>query len=571
MLGERYFATRRRVSEWMADIAALAAETGTDLAGALPPAGCAQDLGPPFLCIVCGEVNAGKSTFLNGLFGHDLCSVNRLPETKQIIHYRFGEPAREVAAAKLLHERYRPLACLRDFNLVDTPGTNAPGTEWQPLLEPFVAAAELICVVFPVSNPWGAATWNFVSRLAEDALGRLVFILQQIDQRAPADIAVILGHLRDLSLKRIGRVPPIFAVSATLACEAKRAEPPAAAMLAASGYPALEEFISRTVCNSPPRQALLHNWWAQAAAALRAVDEQLECQTRGIHSHGNLLATIEHEIDGMREHFLGRLPRHLTGVAEVFQSESVGVARLLGKRLGVIRSVYRLFVGDRTGQEMEAVIIARLQATVEAVAQADGAEVADACRRHWDDVATRVRQALGVDLGDAVQLDDTLAIARRRFVQRLGDAASQGIGNLNVRHQLGKDLLRRNVALKSFSFMTLLLLAAGATCGALALPWAPALLCGLSAAFALAGLLIGRLTRRSLIAEFHDRLLDTCGSYASTLRADYEEALRIVFQDYADSLGAIRRHLAGEKRALEPRQRRWNEVFLTLKAVEQDL
>ena len=85
------------------------------------------------------------------------------------------------------------------------------------------------------------------------------------------------------------------------------------------------------------------------------------------------------------------------------------------------------------------------------------------------------------------------------------------------------------------------------------------------------GLLIGRLTRKALIAEFHDMLLDTCGAYASTLRSDYEEALRIVFQDYADSLSAIRRHLAAEKRALEPRLRRWNEVFLTLKAIEQDL
>ncbi|MEI7955972.1 MAG: GTPase [Verrucomicrobiota bacterium] len=571
MLGERYFATRERLSELLGDIEALASETGSDLARSLPSAGLAHGLGRPFLFVVCGEVNAGKSTFFNGLFGHDLCRVNRLPETKRVICYRYGESVHEVASAGLLVEHCRPLPLLRDFNLVDTPGTNAPGIAWQPQMDGLLAGAELICVVFPASNPWGAATWNFVSRLSEDQLTRAVFILQQIDQHAPADIAVILGHVRDLSLKRIGRVPPIFAVSAKLACEAKRSVPASAGMLAASGYPALEEFISLKVCSSTFRLALLKNSWAQAAAALRCVDVQIDGLTRGIHANGDMLETIEREIDGMREHFLSRLPRHLTGVAEVFQSESVGVAKLLGKRLGALRSVWRLFVGDRTGQEMEAVIIARLQATVEAVAQTDGAEVADACRNHWDEVAARVRQALGVDLGDAVQLDDTLAVARRRFVQRLGRAASQGIGNLNVRHQLGKDLLRRNVALKSFTFTTLWLLTAGATCGALALPWVAVVFCGLSAVFGLAGLLIARLTRRSLIGEFHERLLDTCGAYASTLRADYEEALRIVFQDYADSLAAIRRHLASEKRALEPRQRRWNELFLTLKAIEQDL
>jgi hypothetical protein len=571
MFGEHYFATRQRLSEVMVDIAALAVESATSVAGQLPLAELAQGLGPPFLFVVCGEVNAGKSAFLNGLAACDLCSVNRLPETKQVHWYRYGEAARDVVVAPLLEERYRPLDLLRDLHLVDTPGIHAASPGQPAVIERFLAAAEVIFVVFPVANPWGAATWNFISRLPPAELGRVVLILQQIDQRDPADIAVILGHLRDLALKRIGHVPPLFGVSGMLAAAAKRATPPAASQLAASGYPALEEHISRYVCAAPARTAMLGSWRAQAAAALRWVDEHIENQTRGIHSHGNLLEAIEREIDSMREHFLSRLPRHLTGVAEVFQSEAVGVAKLLGKRLGVARSIGRLFVGDRTSQEVEAVIIERLQATVEAVAETDGGEVVDACRKHWEEVGTRVRQALGVELGDAVQLDDTLALARRRFVQRLGRAASQGIGNLKVRNQLGKDLLRRNVALKSFTFMTLLLVAIGATCGALAVPWVPWVLCGLALGFGLAGLLIGRLTRKSLIAEFHDRLLDTCGAYASTLRADYEEALRLVFQDYADSLTAIRRHLAGEKNALEPRLRRWNELFLTLKALEQEL
>jgi hypothetical protein len=74
-----------------------------------------------------------------------------------------------------------------------------------------------------------------------------------------------------------------------------------------------------------------------------------------------------------------------------------------------------------------------------------------------------------------------------------------------------------------------------------------------------------------VVTGFQDRLLDTCGGFASALKSDYEEALRIVFQDYGDTLGAIRRHLVAAKGTLEPRQKRWNELFLTLKALEQDL
>ena len=43
------------------------------------------------------------------------------------------------------------------------------------------------------------------------------------------------------------------------------------------------------------------------------------------------------------------------------------------------------------------------------------------------------------------------------------------------------------------------------------------------------------------------------------------------FQEYAGCLGEIRRHVANDKLELEPRLQRWNALFLSLKAIEQDL
>ena len=37
------------------------------------------------------------------------------------------------------------------------------------------------------------------------------------------------------------------------------------------------------------------------------------------------------------------------------------------------------------------------------------------------------------------------------------------------------------------------------------------------------------------------------------------------------ALAAVRTHLAKEKLAVEPRLKRWQDLFLTLKAIEQDL
>jgi predicted GTPase len=569
--GERYFATREQLADLMHGIAELALQTGTDLEDRQPFAEMEKGLGTPFLFVVCGEVNAGKSTLINGLFGHDLCRVNILPETDRVLCYRYGKPASDVEIAPLLEERYRPIKFLRDFNLIDTPGTNSAVRSHLEITEKFLPSADLVLFVFPVTNPWGAATWDLISRMPTDAMERMVFIIQQADQREEMDITVIRGHMADLSMKRIGRVPPIFAVSGKLAHEAKRATPHASDLLKKSGYLPLEHFISKSVCESPARRQMLETWRSQAASALRTVEDRIEDQTRELHQQGRFLESIEREIDEIRERFVTRLPRHLASVAEVFETEAVWVSKRLRRSLGVIPSIFRLFVGDRTGPEMESIFIERLQSAVEAVAENDGLEVVDVCRSHWNGLVERVKQAVNVDMGDPAPLDLTLESAKQRFVQRLGRAARQGIGNLKVRNQLDKELRRRNVALKSFTFMTLLLTTAGASCGALGLPWLPTILCGLAGLFLTGGVITALLTRKTIIAEFQKRLLDTCGGFASTLRSDYEEALRIVFHDYLSSLGAVRTHLAHEKIAVEPHLKRWQELFLTLKAIEQDL
>jgi GTPase SAR1 family protein len=571
LFGERYFATRERLAELMRGIAILAEKTGTELDGRLPLAELEKGLGTPFLFVACGEVNAGKSTLLNGLFGSDLCRVNRLPETDRVLFYQFGDAPREVEITPVLEERFRPLEFLRDFNLIDTPGTNASIEGHQEITARFLPSADLIFFVFPVTNPWGAATWNFLSELSAESLARTVLIVQQADLREPADLRVILGHMADLAVKRIGQVPRIFAVSGKLACEAKSALPFSNEKLKASGYLELENFISESVCQSPPRKAALETWRDQAASALRGVEDRIENQTRALNSQSRFLDTIEREIDDIRERFVSRLPNHLAGVAEIFETEGIWVSKVLRRRLGVIPSIFRLFTGDRTGPAMEAIFVERLQAAVEAVAEKDGVEVVEFCRSHWDELRERVKAEMSVDLGNSAPLEATLATAEKRFVQRLGSAARQGIGNLKVRNQLDKDLRRRNLALKSFTFMTLVLTTAGASFGALGFSWIPYILCGLALLFLAGGAITAFITAGSITTDFQRRLLDTCGSFASTLRSDYEEALRVVFQDYASSLSAVKTHLAREKLAIEPRLKRWQELFLTLKAIEQDL
>ena len=570
MFGERYFATRERLSAVMRGIDSLAKEVGSEVHDNLPLAEIERGLGAPFLFVICGEVNAGKSTLINGLFGRELCRANILPETDRVLWYQHGDLARDVEITPMLEERHRPVEFLRDFNLIDTPGTNSVVQGHQEITARFLPSADLILFVFPVTNPWGAATWNFLSELTPETLDRVVFVIQQADQRDPIDLEVIIDHMADLAAKRIGRKPPVFAVSGKMAFEAKRALPPDEERLKASGYPVFESFISKKICDSPERRSALETWRNQAGAALRKVEDCMEDQTRTLNTQDRFLDAIEGEIAEIRERFVARLPKHLAGVAAIFESEAVEVSKMVARKLRVGPSFMRLFTGDRTGPEIEAEFARRLQAAVDAVADEDGCEVVDVCREHWNGLVDRVKNAMAVDMGGIGALSETMSVAKKHFLLRLNNAAREGIGNLKVRTQLDKDLRHRDIALKSFVFMTLLLTTVGASCGALGLPWLPQILCGLAGMFLLGGVIAAMTTAKTIRAEFLQRLNETCAGFANTLRTDYEEALRVIFKDYATTLGTVRSHLAREKQAIEPRLRRWQELFLTLKAIEQE-
>lgn len=549
----------------------LARETNTELSEELSTAAFENDLHNPFLFVVCGEVNAGKSSLINGLFGHPLCRVNVLPETDRVIRYCYGTSPSEIASSSSLEERYLPIAFLRDFNVVDTPGTNSADSTHQEATERLLSVADLVLFVFPVINPWGAATWNLISRLPPECFERIVLIVQQADQRDAEDLKITVQHMTDLSIKRLGYVPQIFPVSGKLAFEAKQAGEIVEKDYRKSGFPVLEKYISMQVCYSAERRKALKAWRERASTALVTIEDRTDEQTLILSDQHRFLESLELEIDSMREALVARLPSHLVGVAVVFETEAVWVSQSLRKSLGLLRSLCRIFFGDRTGSNTESLFIERLRGAVEDVAETDGRDIVTACRDHWKKLGMRVKDSIGAEIDDAARVDEKLNKARIHFVNRIGRAAHEGIGNLHVRKELERELRRRNLALKSFTASTLLFLILGAICGILELPWLPIIACSIALLFACGGVFIANSTKRKVTHEFRRSLLSTCGVFADTLRTDYEDALRIFFQDYTTCLSSIRKHLSEKKLAIEPKLGRWHDLFLTLKSIEQDI
>lgn len=253
MIGDDYFELRSRIGTDLLALAAALRESGGDAEAAAILDNLIASLKEPFVFVVVGEVNVGKSTFLNALFGQDFSSTGVVPTTGKILFFRHGEEHRVVPVTPTLDEVYAPVDFLRDFHIVDTPGTNSVENEHQLITERFVPIADLVIFVFSAMNPWGASAWQFLEKVHREWMRHVIFVLQQSDLRSPEEIQVITDYMGQLTRQRFGRDFPLYAVSAKKAFLARNAGIERERLLQDSGFHALEAHISSIVRHNAAR------------------------------------------------------------------------------------------------------------------------------------------------------------------------------------------------------------------------------------------------------------------------------------------------------------------------------
>lgn len=571
MFGERYFATRKRLTDVVLGVNHLGWECGAEVPAIAPSRGFLKSLEKPFLAIVCGEVNSGKSALINGLFGEELCEVNALPHTKKILWYQYADESQAVETGPMLEERHLPQSFLKDFQVIDTPGSNSTLADHLPVIEHFLPVADLLFFVFPVSNPWGAATWQLVARLPEAQLPNAAFILQQCDLKEESDLEVILGHMRTLAEQKTGQTPPIFPVSAKWAIEAKAAGPSANRLLRKSGFPALESFISSRVNQNPVRRRDLKRIQEATEAALHTIEDRIEERTDTLDSDQRFLAELENEVDVRREGQAKALAERLTDLGEVFMGQGQGATYNLSRRTSILQSFISLFQQEKLPAEIEKNLTEAVKEAVEEQAGKDGVELVQNCRNHWETVEPRIRENLAVSPPDFDEETESLAGTRERFVRRLGRSAKHAVAHLKIRSTLELQMEIRRMALRRYMIAFLTLLTLAGVLGGLGLhpwPWV-----AVSASFLLLGIAAfhSKRSRKSLCKDFMERIEDLRQPFADSLSDDYKDGVREFYLEYGGLFEIVRRRIADQKLLLKPQMERWNNLFLELKAIEQEL
>lgn len=145
----------------------------------------ASRLTEPFLLVIVGEFNSGKSTVINALLGRRYLKDGVVPTTNEITLLSYSDIQSNQQDRCERHPDgrficYLNAPILKEMNLVDTPGTNVILQRQQRLTEEFVPHADLVLFVLSSDRPLTESEVVFLL-YAQQWKKKVVFVLNKLD------------------------------------------------------------------------------------------------------------------------------------------------------------------------------------------------------------------------------------------------------------------------------------------------------------------------------------------------------------------------------------------------------
>ncbi|KAL0371316.1 UNVERIFIED_CONTAM: putative transmembrane GTPase FZO-like, chloroplastic [Sesamum angustifolium] len=165
-----------------------------------------SQLDDPFLLVIVGEFNSGKSSVINAFLGQRYLRDGVVPTTNEITFLRYSES--EFSAATMI--------------IVDTPGTNVILQRQQQLTEEFVPRADLLLFVMSADRPLTESEVAFL-RYIQQWRKKVVFVLNKSDlYRNAEELDEAIGFIKENTRKMLNAEDvTLYPVSARSALEAK--------------------------------------------------------------------------------------------------------------------------------------------------------------------------------------------------------------------------------------------------------------------------------------------------------------------------------------------------------------
>jgi GTP-binding protein EngB required for normal cell division len=504
----------------------------------------------PFLLVVVGEFNAGKSAFINALLGQAVLDEGVTPTTLRIGLLRHGDAVTRDVTSAGLETLTAPAPALRDLVVVDTPGTNAVLREHEALTREFVPRADLVLFVTSSDRPFTESERAFLEAIREWGK-KVVVVLNKADLLdSEATVSRVVAYVRDQAVRTLGFAPQVFPVSSRRALRA-RLDGDAEA-LAGSGFPVFETSVTAALDEAERFRLKLQN---PLGVGRRVHREAAALVASRLVLLGDDVRTLE-AVDADLSERAAELSRdfrfRLSDVEKVLLDFEKRGSAFFDERLRLSR-IRELLNRERLRRDFEETVVADLPRQVERrieemVDWTVGAEL-----RQWQDVMNRLAARQSAHAERLVgRVDDRFEYDRQRLLDAVSVEARHAVEGYDGPAEAKRLAHGVRDSVAQTALLQVSALGLGAIVAALASTTA-ADVTGLAAAGALSviGFLILPAKRRRARSELAARVQVLREKLVASLTASFDRERERGGEKVRDAIAPYARFVRTEQRQLE--------------------
>ncbi|MBA2271080.1 MAG: dynamin family protein [Chthoniobacterales bacterium] len=573
MIADSYLQLRTEIETALAALLKLSSEMRRDPALLDTLQGLLTDIREPLLFVVVGEVKAGKSSLLNALFGQEFAKVDVLPATDKVYIFRYGEKESAVEVSPNLTERYQPIEFLRDFNVVDTPGTNTVVPEHQTITETFIPRADLVLFVFSVTNPWTQSAWTLLDLVQKKWLKNVVFVVQQADLRESSEVDMILRHLADTAMQKLGFAPPIFAVSARKALLAKTSGVDKERLWADSQFGPLEDQINHMVAESGARMLKLESTGRTAVLMLNDVGDELRGSFETIRRDEEQLTRVTEFLEARKQQTLRQVGGFLRGIERACRDCSEHGTKLLQDKLTFWKSWRLIWKRAQWQEDFQHDVEKELRDTVQPQVENAVELLETDLRGLWPQLQDTLESQFASEGKNRVtKTNPDFAQQRRELLQSIQLTLVERISGKGIEEQLAKVFAESATWLRVPAGVA----AAGGIATILS-AMISASVADVTGIIATSAFVLGSVfavgQRRKILTAYDEQMEAKCRELSQTIERQMEHAIDLFYNEVSRAFHPLAAFCASERKRYEPLLQRVDalgQTFASLKTRLRD-
>ncbi|MGC9394208.1 MAG: dynamin family protein [Anaerolineae bacterium] len=503
-----------------------------------------------FLLVVVGEFNAGKSAFINALFGQSLLEEGVTPTTTRIQLLKHGNDFERVAIEGAVDTYTAPVGWLEEINIVDTPGTNAIHREHEALTQEFVPRSDLVLFVTSVDRPFTESERAFLEHI-RDWGKKVVIVLNKIDILDTAeDVTRIENFINENARVLLGFAPEVFPISSRLALRAKQTDD--SALLAESRIEALERYIVTTLDEKERIRLKLRNPIGVALHLIEKYAQIVHERLTLLEDDFGVIADVERETAMYREDLTQQFHHRLAEVDNaLYEFENRGMA-YFDETVRLLR-VFDLVNKPKLQEEFAHQVVGDVPQVVEQRVNEIIDWLVSSNVRQWQAVQEHVVSRRDKYEEHLVgQAGGNFTYDRAHLLDTVGRVAQQVLENYDRMEESTRIAAEVQRAVAGTALVEVSALSLGALVTTLATTSA-ADLTGILAAgtVAVLGLLVIPAKKRAVKKELHDKIAAVREQLMHSLNTQFTRELERALHDIETAIAPYTRFIRAERKNLE--------------------